>query len=44
MKPALGSALTWEEESGARFGEVNPGGQQGAVLRKPVVPDRKSVV
>ena len=41
MKPALGSALTWEEESGARFGEVNPGGQQGAVLRKPVVPPNR---
>lgn len=37
MKPALASALSWEEESETWFGEVNPGGQQGAVLRKPVV-------
>lgn len=42
MKPALGSALSGEEESGEQFGEVSPGGQQGAVLRKRAVPPNSS--
>lgn len=41
MKPVLGSVLSWEEEFGAQFGEVNPRGQQGALLRKPVVPPNR---
>jgi len=49
MKPALGSALSWEEECGARFGEANPGGQYPGNLRslqiemKLVVSDQGSI-
>lgn len=41
MKPAVGSAPSWEEESGAWFGEVNPGWCQETVLRKPAVPPNR---